>query len=320
MKRFPLLLLSGFCFLGSTLLAQNYVSDDPAYKENILCAQEALEAKDYATCAECYEKALAITQKSPYSLIMAASCFSMNQEAEKAFPYIFTAIKQNWDQAEYYLNFVDGLEGVKASPQWAVVLDSLKARRIAYESTLNMPLKRELDSMMVLDQKYRKMMDSVSTEFGWQSPEMSALWAKQNAVDSSNTIRIEEIIAEHGYPGKSLVGDRSGEVAFFVIQHAELDIQEKYLDMMSEAADAGEVKWSLIAMLVDRVRMRQGKTQLYGSQVTRDSTGKSMFHPIEDEANVNVRRSKVGLGPLEDYAKHFGFEYHLPKKDKEGED
>lgn len=319
MKFSKILFLTCFCFVGSYLSAQNYVSDDPAYKENILCAQSALEAKDYPTCVECYKKALAISNKSPYSLIMAASCFSMNQEAEKAFPYIFTAIKQNWDQAEYYLNFVDGLDAVKASPQWFVVLDSLKARRIAYESTLNMPLKQELDSMMVLDQKYRKMMDSVSTEFGWQSLEMGALWKKQNAVDSSNTIRVEEIIAEHGYPGKSLVGERSGEVAFFVIQHAELEIQEKYLDMMTEAADAGEVRWSLIAMLVDRVRMRQGKTQLYGSQVTRDSSGNSIFHPIEDEPRVNERRKKVGLGPLEDYAKHFGIEYQVPKAKDEGD-
>lgn len=294
------------------LQAQGYVSQDPAYKENIDCAKAAFEAEDYATCANCYEKAMKITQKSSYSLVQTAVCLSMNKQPEAAFPYIFTAIENSWEQAEMYLNSSEGLDAVKASAEWTKVETRLQEKRAAYEATLNMPLKRELDSMMVLDQKYRMMMDSVSKAFGWESEEMKALWAKQNPVDSSNTVRIEEIIQQYGYPGQKLVGRSSAGVAFFVIQHADLEIQEKYLPVLEKAADEGEVRWSLVAMLVDRVRMRQGKEQLYGSQVTRDSTGQSMFHPIEDEAHVNERRAKVGLGPLEDYAKHFGFEYVVP--------
>ncbi len=42
-------------------------------------------------------------------------------------------------------------------------------------------------------------------------------------------------------------------------------------------------------------------------------TGKNEFFPIEDEANVNKRRAAVGLEPLEEYAKHFGIDYVLPK-------
>ena len=42
-----------------------------------------------------------------------------------------------------------------------------------------------------------------------------------------------EIIDEVGYPGKSMVGDQSG-TAFLVIQHADLEVQEKYLDIITE--------------------------------------------------------------------------------------
>jgi len=57
--------------------------------------------------------------------------------------------------------------------------------------------------------------------------------------------------------------------------------------------------------------MRQGKNQLYGSQVVYSKTGEQMFYPIEDEKNVNIRRAKMGLQPLEEYAKLFGITYTL---------
>ncbi len=42
-------------------------------------------------------------------------------------------------------------------------------------------------------------------------------------------------------------------------------------------------------------------------------TRKHSFHPIEDEINVDQRRAAVGLGPLAEYAKRFGFVYEPPK-------
>ena len=57
--------------------------------------------------------------------------------------------------------------------------------------------------------------------------------------------------------------------------------------------------------------MRQGKKQIYGSQVVYDKQGAPMFYPIEDEKNVNTRRAKMGLQPIEEYAKFFGIEYKL---------
>jgi hypothetical protein len=82
---------------------------------------------------------------------------------------------------------------------------------------------------------------------------------------------------------------------------------------MKEAVKKGNAKPQDLALLEDRVLTKQGKEQVYGSQVSVDSTGKKSFFPIKDEANVNKRRAAVGLGPLEDYAKFFGLEYVLPK-------
>lgn len=157
-------------------------------------------------------------------------------------------------------------------------------------------------------------MREISDKYGWQSNEMKELWKKQNELDSLNLIRIEEIIEKYGYPGKSLVGMQSN-VAFLVIQHSDIETQEKYLPILKEAADKGELRWSSLALLIDRIRVNNGEKQIYGSQIRQSGDGKYVLFPIEDEPNVNKRRAKVGLGPLEEYVKHWNIIY-VPKKSK----
>lgn len=101
-------------------------------------------------------------------------------------------------------------------------------------------------------------------------------------------------------------------VLFLVIQHADLATQENYFPLLQESVDKGESSQSDAAMLQDRILMRQGKKQIYGSQVVFNKTGGQEFYPIEDEKNVNLRRAKVGMQPIEEYAIYFGIEYKLP--------
>lgn len=64
----------------------------------------------------------------------------------------------------------------------------------------------------------------------------------------------------------------------------------------------GKAKPSRYAYLLDRTNMRQGKLQVYVSQLTMSGNGGQYFFPIQDEPNVNSRREKIGLPPLERYA------------------
>ena len=160
-------------------------------------------------------------------------------------------------------------------------------------------MRDELLKMQAEDQKYR----------GQQNID----WEKQEAIDKKNIARVEEIIAEHGYPGKSLVGGKAMDATFLIIQHADLKYQEKYLPLLTEAAEKGEMNKSALALLIDRINMRNDKPQIYGSQLRDDPfTGELWFHEIEDEKNVDQRRAEMGLGPLSEYAKYFDLEY--PRK------
>lgn len=156
-------------------------------------------------------------------------------------------------------------------------------------------VKAELKAIYDRDQKTRKGTDST---------------AFADYIDSCNQVQVKALIAKYGWMGKSLIGNYN-QVLFLVIQHADLATQEKYYPMLLESARKGESSISDAAMLQDRILMRQGKKQIYGSQIVFDQTGAPVFYPIEDEENVNSRRADVGMMPIEEYAKHFGIDYKL---------
>jgi len=68
---------------------------------------------------------------------------------------------------------------------------------------------------------------------------------------------------------------------------------------------AGEMRASSLALLEDRVRLREGKPQLYGSQVTRNPAGQWEARDLEDPEKVDERRASVGLPPLAEYLAGF---------------
>jgi hypothetical protein len=157
---------------------------------------------------------------------------------------------------------------------------------------------RDLEAMAVPDQLYRGK--SITGDL---PPEE---WKKQGEIDAANMKRLAEIIDTFGWPGMRFAGAASS-TAFLVLQHADHASQRKYLPLLREAVKRHDAVGSELAMLEDRVRVADGKPQLYGTQLT---AGKPLrFAPIEDEAHVDERRAGVGLPPLAEYAKMFGLSY-----------
>jgi hypothetical protein len=117
-------------------------------------------------------------------------------------------------------------------------------------------------------------------------------------VDVKNTQRMKDIVQRVGWPTISKVGAKTSSDAWLLVQHADHDVefQEHCLELMKEACD-GEVDKHDIAYLEDRLRVNLGRGQIYGTQF-RQEGGEHLPLPIEDEENVDVRRSKMGMGPL----------------------
>ena len=177
---------------------------------------------------------------------------------------------------------------------------------------LNFDLKFTLDSIGYLDQKYRRLMrvpegperDALGKELGLEPEDYSGdLWERQTAIDISNLRIIERMFSTYGYPGKTLVGEPTNMTAWDVIQHNP-DRIPSHLDMMKAAGEAGEIPFTLVAMMEDRYLMRQEKPQVYGTQGSRLPGSDPFIWPIADPETVNARRTEAGFTmSIEAYAK-----------------
>jgi hypothetical protein len=127
--------------------------------------------------------------------------------------------------------------------------------------------------------------------------------------DNTNLVYVQGLIEKYGWPGISFVGKKGNQTIFLVIQHADLATQIKYFPLMKKSMEEGESNKADFALLQDRILMRQGKKQIYGSQVIYSDKGEPEFYQIADEKNVNERRANMGLNPIEEYAENFGIDY-----------
>lgn len=164
----------------------------------------------------------------------------------------------------------------------------------------------ELLTILEADQAGRRQLDEVERKHGRESAEMQRLWAEIDATDAANMKKIEAILAQHGWLGPKEVGARASAAFFFVIQHADFEAQRKHLPLMREAVKQGRATASSLAMLEDRLALREGRPQIYGSQIGFDeATGTHYVLPLAEPARVDERRAAVGLPPLADYVKQW---------------
>ena len=104
----------------------------------------------------------------------------------------------------------------------------------------------------------------------------------------------------------------------YTLSGKKMETQVQYLPMMREAVKNGKAKGSSLALLVDRVALRQGKRQIYGSQIARDQDSPVYYvSPLEDPDNVDKRRAEVGLGPLSEYVSRWQIKWDVEQYKKD---
>ncbi|SFF39045.1 DUF6624 domain-containing protein [Spirosoma endophyticum] len=303
------------CWSTTIALCQTtYANQDTAYVHAVEKAFTSLKKGDCRTCLREYQKAFAISQKSALSTLRAAVCAYQCDQIPQAQRYLRQAASIDfWISDDVWENPKEApeLNSLRNSPLATAFHQYIDQQKIA--EGRNPTLERELKQIFIEDQRPRLQLDTIGKQYGFKSTQAQSLWEQMRQVDSINLPKVERMIAQYGYPGKRLVGEKQNETAWLVIQHAPLEVQEKYLPLLQEAAVQGQLSKASVALTIDRIRVRKGQKQLYGSQVHNDANGQPIgFEPIDDEVNVDKRRAEVGLPPLATYAKHWGFDYKLP--------
>jgi hypothetical protein len=143
------------------------------------------------------------------------------------------------------------------------------------------------------------------------SVDFESLWAAVAAIDAESSAYLETLIAEHGWPTVSLVGERAAHAAWLLVQHADArpELQERALALMRPLVASGEASGVDVAYLEDRVRVARGDAQLFGTQFGADENGVQRPFAIEDAARVDERRAELGLEPLAQYAQSLAEAY-----------
>jgi len=126
-----------------------------------------------------------------------------------------------------------------------------------------------------------------------------------------NADRLWDVLDEHeAWPGYRLVDVDGEHAAWLIAQLGDTELQRRCLEHLEAAVDWGDAPPGHFACLVDRVRMAEGRPQLYGSQFVAAAGGRLVPWPIERPETVDLRRERMGLQPLAVQQALMDAEYH----------
>lgn len=127
-------------------------------------------------------------------------------------------------------------------------------------------------------------------------------WDGTREADAENLPWLKAVVAEHGWPGASVIGTDGANGAWLLAQHADADpaFQRQCLGLLATAVEAGEATKRQLAYLTDRVLLHEGEQQVYGTQLTARG-GRWVPRNLRDPDGVDARRAAAGLGTIAEY-------------------
>ena len=182
--------------------------------------------------------------------------------------------------------------------------------------TLNRPLVALLDTIWHDDQYYRVKALAMQDDTTTSEQEINAMWNLVNEKDSVNTMRVTQLLEKRGWPPVEEIGAKGSQAIFLVIQHADSAIQEKYLPVVRKAVDDKNLDKGALAMLEDRILLRRGQKQIYGTQLITIDNGFTYVRPMIDPEHVDERRRQMGMKPMSEYLKGYNLTWSVPAYEK----
>jgi hypothetical protein len=127
----------------------------------------------------------------------------------------------------------------------------------------------------------------------------------------SNTARLKQIVATHGWPGRSLVGEDGALAAWLILQHAGSAVstigtpenhafRRSCVPLLMKAVLAGEAHPRHLAWVVDGIHAVADEPPEYAvlSSAYRIVDGEPVFAFPADVGIINARRAAIGLRAL----------------------
>lgn len=291
---------------------QSYCQEQKTYDDLLIEANRLYNSESYLESGRKYAEAFKMNEEVKYRDRYNAACsWALARKPDSSFAQLFN-LTRNYDYKDYERLVEDtDFSNLYEDQRWNEILTLVKANKEAAVANYDKPLVALLDSIHKSDQDVRKERLSRIKKHGYDSPEVKQQLKIIDATDSINLIKVSKILDDRGWVGSDKVGDMGNMTLFLVIQHSDLEVQENYLPLLEKGVSEGNTPPHFLALLQDRIEIRNNRPQIYGSQVGRTETGESFVAPMIDPDHVDDRRASIGLDSMESYLSNFDMKWDL---------
>lgn len=129
------------------------------------------------------------------------------------------------------------------------------------------------------------------------------MWAPVAAADRDNTAWLQGVLAERDWFDDSVDGAGAQSEGWLLIQHADHDpdFQRGMLRRLEPHLSTGRISRSNYALLWDRVAVKDGRPQRYGTQMACREGEWIADEGVEDPDDLDARRAAFDLQPWQEY-------------------
>lgn len=154
-----------------------------------------------------------------------------------------------------------------------------------------------LERLGTIDQSFRLQMHKMPLK-GLSAEQVKAAYAaiaaRTEPIDQRNRDAVMAMLPKEGWFSFTAYGRPASEAAFHIINHSDLDTQQKVLPAFERLAMQGEADRADYATMYDRVQKGLGRPQRYGTQ-SECVDGRWAPYKLEDPERVEERRRPMGF-------------------------
>ena len=190
---------------------------------------------------------------------------------------------------------------------YLIVLGCMERNKIETqaEAALFDGLQIVLDSVWHSEQAPIRKRDSLMRLYGVDSEEAQVAQAEYKRNHVENERIVLAIFDRQGWPEKTTINEQGHLTLANVLQHASMEVREKYLPMMRQATAKGDLEPRLLARAEDRLATDRGELQRYGGKIKYyPESGTFDVWPIFEPEQVDQRRAAIGLEPMAEFLKN----------------
>ena len=161
-----------------------------------------------------------------------------------------------------------------------------------------------IDQIYKDDQKYAGIPPIELTQRYGSKKAWEIFKKKRDSVNIVNQNKINFIFNRFGYLGYDKIGVETSDKFYIAVQHADNNVkfQKKILKALKKEVKNKNASKSNFAFLSDRIKVNEGKEQIFGTQISYRKNGQAFpKNGIKDSVNVDRLRKHYDLIPLKDY-------------------